>query len=94
MKSGAVLWIYLIGLTMTMISTADACLIGVKNKIKFSKNDEKFTKIIVIILSLLFGQIPFKFFIEIIYPIVAVFNFFIFIFEIFESLKNRKLKNC
>ena len=34
-KGGVVLWVYLIGLTMTMISTADACLIGVKNKLKF-----------------------------------------------------------
>jgi len=86
-KGGAVLWVYLIGLTMTMISTADACLIGVKNKLKFFKNDEKFVKFIVIILSLILGQIPFKIFIKIIYPIVAILNFLIFIFEIFYFKK-------
>lgn len=91
---GLGLWVFLAGLVMTMISTADACLIGVKNKIKFSKNDEKFIKIIVILLSLIFGQIPFKFFVKIIYPFVAILNFFIFIFEIFENRKPKKIKNC
>lgn len=83
-KGGVVLWVYLIGLTMTMVSTADACLIGIKNKLNFSKNNEKFVKFIVIILSLILGQIPFKFFIKIIYPIVAIFNFLIFVLEILE----------
>lgn len=89
-EGGLSLWVFLIGLVMTMISTADACLIGVKNKIKILKNDKNFTKLIVIFLSLIFGQIPFKFFVRIIYPIVAIFNLFIFIYEIFE---NRKIKN-
>lgn len=88
-KGGAILWIYLIGLTMTMISTADACLIGVKNKLKFSKNNEIFIKFIVIILSLILGQIPFRFFVRNFYPLVALFNFLIFILEIFEFKKNK-----
>ena len=93
-KGGVVLLVYLIGLTMTMISTADACLIGVKNKLKFSKNNEIFVKIIVIILSLFIGQIPFRFFIKTIYPLVAILNFLIFVYEIFVAMKNKKLKNC
>ena len=89
----AVLWVFLIGLTMTMISTADACLIGVKNKINYSKNDKNFVKIIVIILSLIFGQIPFKIFIKKIYPLVAILNFLVFIFEFVETLKSKKFQN-
>ena len=91
-KGGLGLWVFLAGLVMTMISTACACLIGVKNKINFNKNDENFIKIIVIIISLICGQIPFKIFIKIIYPIVAIFNFLVFLIEIFEHKKFLKIQ--
>ena len=92
-QNRAVLFVFLIGLVMAMISTAVACLIGVKNKIKFSKNDENFIKIIVILSSLILGQIPFIFFIKFVYPTVAIFNFVIFILEIFEIKKFSKSQN-
>ncbi len=92
-KGGVSLWVFLVGLVMTMISTAQACLIGVKNKLKFDKNDENFIKIIVIILILILGQIPFKIFIKIIYPILAVLNLLVFCLEIFQSRKNKNIKN-
>ena len=83
-KGGWVLMVFLIGLVMTMISTANACMIGAKDKLIFHKNDDNFAKIIVILSSLIFGQIPFVFFIKIIYPILAVLNFWLFVFELFE----------
>lgn len=89
-KGGVSLFVFLIGIILTMISTAQSCLIGVKDKLNFAQNDEKFIKIIVIILSLILGQISFKIFIKAIYPILAVLNFFIFCLEIFESKKFRK----
>lgn len=78
---GVVEWVFLVGLIMTLISTAVACLIGVKNKLILKNNDEKFCKIIVIISALILGQIPFLVFIKIIYPIIAIFSFILFIFE-------------
>ena len=91
-EGGLSLFIYLVGIIMAMISTADACLIGAKEKIKLSKKDEKFIKILVILISLLFGQIPFEIFIEIIYPMVASLNFLLFFFEIFVFKKRVKTK--
>lgn len=85
-----VLFVFLIGLVMTMISTAEACLMGVKDKINFNKNNEKFVKIIVIITSLIIGQIPFQVFIKKIYPVVAILNFLVFLIEIFEMKKLKK----
>ena len=89
---GVIRWVFLIGLVLSMISTAEACLIGVKNKINFAKNDENFSKIIVILSSLILGQIPFQFFIKIVYPFIAILNFLMFIFEIILLKKSRKLK--
>ena len=91
-KGGWFLIVYLVGLVMTMISTAVSCLIGVKNKINFDKKDEKFIKIIVIILLLILGQVSFNIFMKIIYPAIAILNFLVFIFEIFERRKIKKNK--
>lgn len=87
-----VLFVFLMGLVMTMISTAEACLMGIKDKIKFDINNEKFVKTIVIITSLIIGQIPFQIFIKIIYPLVAILNFLVFLIEIFEMRKIAKFK--
>lgn len=92
-QGGVVCWVYLIGLIMTMISTAQACLIGSKDKLNLTKKDGNFARCFVILSSLILGQIPFKFFIKIVYPILAVLNFFVFVLEIFENIKNRNLSN-
>lgn len=95
-KGGVSLLLFMIGLIMTMISTAESCLIGVNDKLNYDKKDEKFTKTIVIILLLIFGQLPFRFFIKLIYPIVAIFNFIIFLIEIFELkfISKNKIDKC
>jgi len=93
-KGGASLFVFLIGIILAMVSTAECCLIGTKDKLNFDKNDENFAKIIVIILSLILGQISFKIFIKVIYPILAVMNFFVFVLEIFESKKFKKELKC
>ena len=90
---GVKLFVFLIGLVLTMISTADACLIGVKDKLSFIKKDENFIKIIVILSSLILGQISFRFFIKIVYPILAILNFLVFMFEVFEMRNICKIKN-
>lgn len=93
LNGGVVFWLFLIGLVMCLISTAVSCLIGVKNKCNFSKNDEKFAKLFVMILSLILGQIPFPIFIKIIYPVVAILNFLIFVFELIYRKNNKKIEN-
>ena len=85
-----VCYIFLIGLISTMISTAETCLIGVKNKIKVQNKNERFVKIIVILLSLILGQIKFGFFIKIVYPIIAIMNLYVFFYEIFVRKKSKK----
>lgn len=80
-NGGVVYYVFIIGLVLAMISTAEACLMGVNNRIKFDKNDENFTKTIIIILSLLFGQIPFAFFVKGVYPLIAVLNLFVFLLD-------------
>ena len=90
-RGGVCLFVFLIGLIMTMISTAQACLIGAKDKLEIFQKDEKFAKIFVMLSSLILGQISFRYFIKIIYPILAFLNFFVFVLEIFENKKNKKL---
>lgn len=89
-KGGVVLFVFLVGLILTMLSTAQACLIGSKDKLNFFQNDEKFAKIFVMLSSLILGQIPFHFFIKIIYPVLAILNFIVFILEIFQDKKLNK----
>ncbi len=91
-QNNVICFIFMVGLLMTLISTALSCLIGVKKKINIDKNDENFVNIIVIITSLIIGQMPFVFFIKIIYPLIAIFNFLLFLNEIFKRLKIRKMK--
>lgn len=88
---GVIKFVFLVGVLMTMISTAQGCLIGAKDKLNYLKNDNNFASIIVILSSLIFGQIPFWFFIKIIYPILAVLNFNLFVSQIISS---KKLKTC
>lgn len=85
--SGAVYYIFLIGLVLAMISTAESCLIGVMGHLSYSKQDENFYKTLVIILLLIFGQIPFKIFVKVLYPIIAILNFFLFLSELFVRSK-------
>lgn len=87
-NGGVVYYVFITGLVLAMISTAEACLMGVKNRINFDKNDENFTRVIVIILSLIFGQIPFAFFVKGVYPFIAILNFFVFMLDCF-SLRSK-----
>lgn len=80
-NGGWAYWVYLLSLLLAMISTALSCLMGVKNKIKFSKNDEKFVCFVVMILSLILGQIPFVCFVRVVYPAIAVLNVALFVCE-------------
>lgn len=75
-------FVFLVGLVMCLLSTLLSCLIGVEDKLKFNKNDKTFVKSIVIISSLIIGQITFKTFVMIVYPIIAVLNFCLFVAEI------------
>lgn len=82
-NNGRVLFlVFLVGLVMCLLSTLLSCLIGVEDKVFVNENDKNFVKIIVIILSLTIGQIPFRVFVMIVYPIIAVLNFGLFIWEI------------
>lgn len=82
-KNKFVFLVYLVGLVLCLLSTLIGCLMGVDDKLKFAKGDEKFYKGIVIISSLIFGQISFGFFVKIIYPFIAILNIGLFIGEIF-----------
>lgn len=84
---GAVYYIFLIGLVLAMISTAESCLIGVMGHLNFSKQDEIFYKIIVIILLLVSAQIPFAIFVKVVYPAIAILNFLLFLSELFVRSK-------
>lgn len=86
-NGGFVKWVYLTGLILAMISTAETCMFGVKDKLKISKNDKNYSNVLVILSALIIGQIPFLFFIKIVYPIIAISNFILFILEIFERRK-------
>lgn len=81
-NGGAVYYVYLVGLVLAMISTAESCLIGVNSRINPAKNDEHFTKSVVIILSLILGWLPFAFFVKIVYPFIAILNILLFCFEV------------
>lgn len=80
-------WVYSTGLILAMISTAETCMFGVKDKLKISKNNKNYSNVLVILSALILGQIPFLVFIKIVYPIIAISNFILFIFEIFERRK-------
>ena len=86
-KSLMIKMIFLSGLVLAMISTAVACLVGMEEKINLIENDKNFNKILVILLSLIFGQIPFYFFIQFVYPVVGIFNFLVFVIEIIYRSK-------
>ena len=77
--------VFLIGLMMCLISTCVGCQEGVLVKLNKVNFDKKFNQTIVIISSLIIGQIPFWFFIKIIYPIVGIFNLILFGIEIFYT---------
>lgn len=85
--SDMVKFIFLIGLLMCMISTAAVCFYGVCDKLNYVNYDDNFNKTIVILSSLIIGQLSFKFFVNIIYPVVGIFNFLLFAIEIFYSKK-------
>lgn len=91
-KNGVVLWVFLVGLVMSMVSTANACLVGVVNKLNYAKKDEIFTKMIVIILILILGQIPFSVFVKIVYPFIGFMNVFLLVFELVEIKKGKMKK--
>lgn len=81
-NGGAVYYIFLAGLVLAMISTAESCLIGANSRINLSKNDENFAKSVVIISSLILGQLPFTFFVRIVYPFIAGLNALLFVCEV------------
>lgn len=83
-------YVFLIGLVMCLLSTLLSCLIGVEDKVATNENDKNFVKIIVIILSLIIGQISFRVFVMIIYPIIAILNFGLFIWEITTGTGKKK----
>lgn len=90
-NNGRVLFlVFLVGLVMCLLSTLLSCLIGVEDKVFVNENDKNFVKIIVIILSLTIGQIPFRVFVMIVYPIIAVLNFGLFIWEITTKVGKKK----
>lgn len=78
-------FIFLLGLMMCLISTCVGCQEGVFTKLNAVSLDKNFNKTIVIISSLIVGQIPFWIFIKIIYPLVGIFNLVLFGIEIFYS---------
>jgi uncharacterized membrane protein YkvI len=82
--------VFLIGLVLSLISTAVACLLGVKERINDYKKDEIFINFIVIISSLIIGQMPFKIFIKIVYPIIGIINFILFFLDVFSHKKVTK----
>ena len=77
--------LFLIGLMMCMISTSAVCFYGVCNRLNDVNFDDKFNKFIVIISSLIIAQLPFRFFVKVIYPVVGIFNFLLFAIESFYS---------
>lgn len=81
-NTNGLFFVFLIGLVLCLLSTLLSCLIGVKDKFIIDENDKNFVKIIVIISSLIFGQISFSVFVMIVYPIIAVLNFGLFVAEI------------
>lgn len=90
-NGGVIYYVFIAGLVLAMISTAEACLMGVVNRINIDKNDENFARIIVIIISLIFGQIPFTFFVKGVYPFIAILNLFVFLLDCF-SLRSKRQK--
>lgn len=90
-KQGGVLkFVFLIGMILALISTAIAGLSGAEEKINLTQNDKNFTRIFVILSSLIFGQIPFQFFVKIVYPIIGLFNFLIFILDMVQAVQGKK----
>lgn len=87
-SGGVVYHSFLVGLVMTMVSTAESCLMGVNERLNNSKNNEKFIKSMVIISSLIIGQISFSCFIKIVYPFIAILNFGLFVCEIIFRKKS------
>lgn len=78
-------FIFLLGLLMCMVSTAAVCFYGVCDKLNYVNNDDNFNKMIVILSSLIIAQLRFKIFVNILYPVVGIFNFLLFAIEIFYS---------
>lgn len=89
-QGNAFLIIFSCGLLACMVSTAEACLMAAKSKLKFQKNDSKFACILVMLISLNLAVFSFDFFVKIVYPILAVLNFFVFVLEFKTWLGNRK----
>ena len=76
--------IFIVGVIMTMISTAVSCAIGVKEKF-LSRSGGVFASICSVILILIFGNIPFEIFVTKFYPVIGFLNFIIFVFDIFKN---------
>ena len=74
--------IFIVGVIMTMISTAVSCAIGVKEKFSARLGGGVSASICSIILILIFGNIPFEIFVSKFYPMIGFLNFVIFIFDI------------
>lgn len=88
-QGNVLLIIFLCGLLACMVSTAEACLIAAKNKLKFQKTSNNFACMLVILISLNLAIFPFEFFVKIVYPILAILNFIVFILEFNARLDSK-----
>lgn len=79
-KNGAIRNVYVLGLLFALISTFVSCLIGVKQNVmkRFKFGNFKAT-IFSFFLAVLVGFLPYKIFIEIVYPSMGLINLIVFV---------------
>ena len=80
------------GVVLAMSSTCLACLISLKNRVIDKTDDNRFSTLVVFLISMIFSFIPFKIFISIFYPIMGVCNLIFFVFEIKQNILVFKVK--
>ena len=73
--------VFCFGLVFCLVSTLISCLIGVKQNLSKVLNINNFSlTIISFVFALIFGFLPFDFYVSVAYPILGLLNFIIFVF--------------
>lgn len=79
-KSGVIKYFFIGVLIMALLSTLLVCLNGMKKQFEKGLNFNILSSFLAVISALIFGFLPFNFFINFAYPLVGVISFVCFIF--------------
>lgn len=79
--------VFMIGVVITMVSTALACMFGCKLALERVCGGGVFASSCVVLGAMILCFIPFNIFVSIFYPLIGFINFLFFVFDCLKNLK-------